>query len=272
MEVGLSDPLQSDLPQHKFDIYFDELLVEGTDYSISGNVIAITPLPSSGVHKLIFITKEADSNLNASLIIVMAPYATMPALTLSYDDETIDLNKNNNIQIMNYDDESGREYVVTMETPDSLTTITAEMLPSTYQIEDYYDAVNKRYLFPAEEFEEKVTIKFTAAQDGFEDRVIQFSLNYSPFSGGLGTAISPYMISRPEQLCTMINDSHYQLINDLDFTGITDWDNNFGVGRFVLDGQNYSIIGFTPKASEYYTGLIGYVYGASTIKTFMWKM
>jgi hypothetical protein len=196
----------------------------------------------------------------------MAPFATMPELTLSYDDQTIDLNKNTNIQLTNYEDGSNREYVVTIGTPDSLTAISAEIVPSTYKIEDYYDSVNRRYVFPADDFKERITVRFIASQAGFEDRIIQFSLNYSPFSGGLGTAASPAMISRPEQIQAMKNDSHYQLINDLDFSAITEWDNNFGVGRFVLDGQDYKIIGFAPKASEDYTGLIAYVYGASTIK------
>jgi uncharacterized repeat protein (TIGR02543 family) len=268
LEVGLSESFTIEFATRpNFDIYYDgEFLVEDDDYTIVGNEITVLSLPAEGVHKLIFTTREADSNLNASLAVTMAPFATMPELTLSYDDQTIDLNKNTNIQLTNYEDGSNREYVVTIGTPDSLTAISAEIVPSTYKIEDYYDSVNRRYVFPADDFKERITVRFIASQAGFEDRIIQFSLNYSPFSGGLGTAASPAMISRPEQIQAMKNDSHYQLINDLDFSAITEWDNNFGVGRFVLDGQDYKIIGFAPKASEDYTGLIAYVYGASTIK------
>ena len=68
------------------------MLVENEDYTIADNSILI-PMPNSGEHELVFITQEADDNLNAVLVVNAAPYAAMPSLTLRYGEETIDLNK-----------------------------------------------------------------------------------------------------------------------------------------------------------------------------------
>ena len=267
IEVGLEETfVVTFATQPNLRVYFNnELLVQNEDYAIVGNSINI-PMPGSGVHKLVFVTQEDDDNLNAVLVVNAAPYAAMPTLTLKYGEDTINLNNNNNSYFTNYDDDSGRNYIVEIGEYDPGLSLTVSMSPSTYKAEDYYDAVNRRYVFPASDFKEDVSVEFVSSQEGLVDKIIRFTLKYSPFSGGLGTEESPYMISKAEQFLSMVSDSHYLIINDIDFSHIEEWD-YMNIGRFTLDGGNHSLIGIgSAPNSSFYGGLFATVYHRCVIK------
>ncbi|MDD4111292.1 MAG: hypothetical protein PHS54_07155, partial [Clostridia bacterium] len=222
-------------------------------------------MPTSGVHQLVFITQEADDNLNAALVIDAAPFAMMPELTLSYDEVSININRNNNFIATNYDDGNGRTFTVDVGAYDSSSiSLNVQMAPSTYVAADYYDAVNNCYIFPGNQFKENVSIEFISSQVGYEDKVLKITLAFSPFSGGYGSEESPYLISRSDQFHEMKNDSHYLMINDIDFSNVTTWD-RYSVGRFHFNGGNHSITGFKTMDADYFHGLFSYAYGKSVI-------
>ncbi|MDD2283670.1 MAG: hypothetical protein PHD92_09835, partial [Eubacteriales bacterium] len=267
IEVGLEDTfIITFATAPNLRVYLDNvLLLENEGYTVADNSISI-PMPESGVHKLAFVTQEADDNLNAVLVVDAAPYAAMPSLTLKHGEETINLNANNNSYFTNYNDDSGKNFIVEVGDYDPSVTLNVSMSPASYQAADYYDAVNRRYVFPGSAFTEDVAVEFVASQEGLVDKTIKFTLKYSPFSGGLGSAESPYLISKAEQFLSMANDAHYLIINDIDFSHIKTW-SNFSLGRFTLDGGNHSLIGLgSAPNSNFYGGLFSFVSGRCVIK------
>lgn len=95
------------------------------------------------------------------------------------------------------------------------------------------------------------------------------------FAGGNGTEARPYRISTPEQLqkVNSYTDSHFILVNDIDATATSTWNNGNGfrplgddVVRFTgsFDGQGHEITGlYIDRGAQSEIGLFGYVEGGS---------
>lgn len=254
----------------QFEIRLDKaLLVEGTDYTVTGNVLSFISLPVTSGHILTLITNpktEADgttysAGIRASLVINIAEFAEMPDVTVTANGVPTNLNTNNRLSVMNYDDgNAAKTFDLALGTAISGVTVSISLSNGASAASFLVGGV---YKFKG--FTETVTITVSAAQADKVTKTLSFTLVYNPFSGGFGTTASPYIITRPLQFSAMKGDLYYELGSDVDFTGAGEYTAAWQIGRFVLDGKGYSVKNF--KGSNYENrALLGGVYGKCIIK------